>query len=243
MQGNLSACLSVTLAYEGGLSTTRSDPGNWTGGKVGVGDLKGTNFGIAASSHPTLDIAHLTKADASAIYDREYWTPADCEALPPGLDLSHFDATVNSGRGHSTGWLKAAMKTSTGTGRIHAYAADRLTSMHAFSAWAWAGKGWSARVAGVEAKSLTMALGSAAPAVIAVAGAKAATKAKVASAAAHASTGAATAAVVAGAATSHPAVGAAVGFALVVSAVWNAFHASTSGARAATLAAHAAMLA
>ena len=237
-QGNLSACLPVTLAYEGGLSMIRSDPGNWTGGKVGLGTLEGTNFGIAASSHPTLDIAHLTKADASAIYDREYWTPGECESLPAGLDLSHFDGTVNSGRARSAKWLKSAGTGDTST-KIHTYNSARLTSLRQFTTWATFGKGWSARVAGVEAKSLTMALGSAAPAVIAAAGAKAAIKAKVASAAAHVSSGAATAAVVAGAATSHPTIGAAVGFAFVISAIWSAFHASTSGARAATLAAHA----
>ncbi len=237
--GNLAACLPVTLAYEGGLSTIRSDPGNWTGGVVGVGTLKGTNFGIAASSHPSLDIAHLTKADAQAIYDREYWTPAACEALPAGLDLSHFDATVNSGRGRSAKWLKATGAGDT-SAKIHAYASARLASLHSFATWATFGKGWSARVAGVEARSLTMALGSAAPAVIAAAGAKAATKAKAASATAHAGTAAASVAVAAGTTTAHPWIGAGVGFAFVVSAIWNAFHASTAGARAATLAVHAA---
>ena len=30
------------IGHEGGYSTDRRDPGNWTGGKVGVGILKGT---------------------------------------------------------------------------------------------------------------------------------------------------------------------------------------------------------
>ena len=63
-QGDFPNCLPVTFAYEGGLSMIRFDPGNWTGGKVGVGALNGTNFGIAASSHPTLDIKALTRAEA-----------------------------------------------------------------------------------------------------------------------------------------------------------------------------------
>ena len=238
-QGNLSACLPVTLAYEGGLSMIRSDPGNWTGGKVDVGELKGTNFGIAASSHPTLDIVHLTKADAAAIYQREYWTPAGCETLPAGLDLSHFDGTVNSGRGRSAKWLETALEATTAGARVQGYASARLASLHAFATWATFGKGWSTRVAGVEAKALAMIVGpEAAPAVIAAAGAKAATKAKVAGAAAHAGTAVA-AGGLAVATTGHPVLGAAVTIAAVLSALWSAFHASTSGARAATLAAHA----
>lgn len=132
--GNLSACMPVILANEGGLSMIRSDPGNWTGGRVGVGALKGTNMGIAASSHPGLDIPNLTKPQVEAIYDREYWTPAGCNGLPAGLDLSHFDATVNSGLGRSKGWLaKARQEAGADTSAlIHAYAAARLTSFKSF---------------------------------------------------------------------------------------------------------------
>ena len=87
---NLAVFLPITLTYEGGekVSLVRADPGNWTDGKVGVGELKGTKYGIAASAHPTLDIAGLTLPAAEAIYEREYWTPAGCEALPAGSTSS-----------------------------------------------------------------------------------------------------------------------------------------------------------
>ena len=38
------------IGHEGGYSTDRRDPGNWTGGRVGVGTLKGTKFGLAANT-------------------------------------------------------------------------------------------------------------------------------------------------------------------------------------------------
>ena len=47
------------IGHEGGYSTDRRDPGNWTGGKVGVGVLKGTKYGIAANTYPNLDIKNL----------------------------------------------------------------------------------------------------------------------------------------------------------------------------------------
>ena len=52
--------LPFTLHHEGGLSLDRRDTGNWTGGKVGLGRLVGTKYGIAASAHPMLDIRGLT---------------------------------------------------------------------------------------------------------------------------------------------------------------------------------------
>ena len=234
-QGNLPACLPVTLAYEGGLSMIRSDPGNWTGGKVGVGTLEGTNFGIAANAHPTLDIAHLTKAEAAAIYQREYWTPAGCEALPAGLDLSHFDGTVNSGRGRSAKWLARA---SGGTiaARIQAYNSARLSFDQALSSWSRFGKAWGARVASVEAKSLRMALGqgTAASAVIAKAAAGHARRAAVHSAGAHAGTATAAggAALAAG---HHPVVAAGVGLLSILSAAALAFTGWRNGVRASAL--------
>ena len=48
------------LSHEGGYSSDRQDPGNWTGGQVGLGELKGTKFGIAANTFPC-DHLHLTR--------------------------------------------------------------------------------------------------------------------------------------------------------------------------------------
>lgn len=66
--GNLSACLAVTLAYEGGLSMIRSDPGNWTGGRVGVGAVNPTisGTGIFATAGAANDDIDLTGVYANA---------------------------------------------------------------------------------------------------------------------------------------------------------------------------------
>ncbi len=89
--------VAVILEYEGGLSTTSADPGNWTGGKVGVGVNKGTNFGISSASFPTLDIAHLTVDQAKAIYRSNYWLPIAGDSLPDAIALVTFDCAVNQG--------------------------------------------------------------------------------------------------------------------------------------------------
>ena len=61
---NFARCLAFTLRSEGGFTDNRADPGNWTGGQVGAGELRGTNFGISAAAYPQLDIANLTAAMA-----------------------------------------------------------------------------------------------------------------------------------------------------------------------------------
>ena len=45
---NLPAALDETWGHEGGLSLDPNDRGNWTGGKKGSGELRGTKYGIAA---------------------------------------------------------------------------------------------------------------------------------------------------------------------------------------------------
>ena len=64
---------AVVIGHEGGFCVERTDPGNWTGGAVGRGVLRGTKFGISAAAYPTQDIANLTPEAAATIYRRDYW--------------------------------------------------------------------------------------------------------------------------------------------------------------------------
>ena len=52
---------NLTLNVEGGYQCDPDDKGNWTGGNVGVGLLKGTKYGISAASFSNVDIKNLTK--------------------------------------------------------------------------------------------------------------------------------------------------------------------------------------
>ena len=65
--------VNLTLIREGGFENNPNDSGNWTGGKVGEGELKGTKYGISAAEFPTLDIVNLTEAEAQVIYKSKYW--------------------------------------------------------------------------------------------------------------------------------------------------------------------------
>lgn len=106
-----SRALELVLAHEGGvrLSLDPQDPGNWTGGRIGAGELRGTKFGISAAAYPRLDIANLTEDAAAAIYRRDYWDACRCEEMPWPVALVIFDAAVNQGPGTARRLLQACV--------------------------------------------------------------------------------------------------------------------------------------
>lgn len=74
-----------TLGHEGGYVNNVEDPGGET------------QWGISKRSYPDLDIKTLTVAQAKAIYQRDYWTPAGCEHVPEAIRADLFDMAVNAG--------------------------------------------------------------------------------------------------------------------------------------------------
>lgn len=100
----------ISVGAEGsGLDLTPGDKGNWTGGEVGSGVLRGSRFGISAAAYPTVDIPNLTKEAAKAIYQRDYWALMHCDAMPAPLALLVFDPALNNGLGAATAFLQAAV--------------------------------------------------------------------------------------------------------------------------------------
>jgi lysozyme family protein len=179
-RSNAVACIHNTHKEEGsftksgGWTIIRSDPGNWTGGKVGVGVLKGTKYGIAANTYPNLDIKNLTMAEADAIYIRDYWPKAWGDAWPEGFDQVTYDATVNSGPGRGPLWtcraLGFANANKAATTKAHMLpvndkvsaikraVAIRMGFLRSLGTFSIFGKGWTGRCARMEAIGVKMAL-------------------------------------------------------------------------------------
>ncbi len=107
--GNFARSFGIVIGMEGGYTALASDPGNWTGGRVGVGALKGTKYGISAAAYPHLDIASLTLDDAQGIYRRDYWDAIEADTLPAKIALIVFDAAVNCGPARAAKWLQHAV--------------------------------------------------------------------------------------------------------------------------------------
>jgi len=97
------------LRHEGGFTKNPKDRGNWTGGQVGVGELKGTNKGISAMSYPDYDLEHLTEDEIREIYYRDYWQRIKADEIPQPLDEFLFDFAVNSGASAAAVSLQGAL--------------------------------------------------------------------------------------------------------------------------------------
>ena len=96
------------IGHEGKFTDNPKDDGNWTGGKQGRGELKGTKYGIAAKSYPHLDIKSLTLDEAKAIYLEDFW---DVIGQAHGaVKFQLFDAAVNHGRGNAVRILQRAVR-------------------------------------------------------------------------------------------------------------------------------------
>jgi len=106
------AAIAAVLAHEGSYQCAREDAGNWTGGKVGVGELKGTKYGISAASYPDLDIVELSEDQAREIYARDWWQRLGLAQLPPDVSAKLLDAAVNIGATAAFTALQRALRAS-----------------------------------------------------------------------------------------------------------------------------------
>ncbi len=104
-KGGFDEAFQWILKEEGGYQNLPKDAGNWTGGAVGVGEQKGTKYGISAASYPHLDIALISKQQARTIYLDDFWNGTSAHKLDWPMSLVVFDTAVLYGGGVAEGWL------------------------------------------------------------------------------------------------------------------------------------------
>jgi len=148
---NFDQAFSVLMQHEGGLVDDPNDPGGLT------------RYGISHRAYPALDIRNLTLDQAAAIYRRDYWGPAGCEAVPDALRMDLFDMAVNSGVRTAAKCLQRAVgETEDGAigpatlqaiqsmpvARLLArFNGERLDFLASLPAWEHFSKGWARRIA------------------------------------------------------------------------------------------------
>lgn len=151
------------IGHEGGYSTDRRDPGNWTGGRVGVGTLKGTKFGLAANTYPNLDIKNLTLAQAKEIYKKDWWDKLGADGMHSAIVFQLWDFAINAGKSRVIKELQqavgvpadgiigpqtlAAVNSHDLNDVILSLTAERLKFYTSLSTFKTYGKGWTNRVA------------------------------------------------------------------------------------------------
>ena len=95
---DIKKALVKLFGTEGGFQKDPNDVGNWTGGSCGVGELRGTKYGICAASYPLEDISNLTLDKASFYYNRDFWDPLKLsEVFNQTIAEEVLDTAVNCG--------------------------------------------------------------------------------------------------------------------------------------------------
>lgn len=160
------------IGIEKGFQKDPEDPGNWTGGKVGVGRLVGTKYGVAAASYPDLDIENLTLEHAQLIAKNDFWDKFQGDQMPGGVSLSVFDFGYNAGihegivvlqrtldlpEDGSVGPITLRSLSSRDPAWvIRTYYIERMAAYRKMKNWEHDGRGWSARAASTRDKALSV---------------------------------------------------------------------------------------
>ncbi|MDY7537628.1 glycosyl hydrolase 108 family protein [Undibacterium sp. RTI2.1] len=148
---NFDICVYRLLGNEGRYVNDSRDPGGET------------NWGISKRSYPSLDIKNLTKAQAAAIYKRDFWDPIQLDKAPLGVANQLLDFAVNSGLQTAIRALQRAVgvaddgilgnysKQAIAKMQLHdiimRLIAERILFMTNCKNWDSAGKGWMRRIA------------------------------------------------------------------------------------------------
>lgn len=108
------ALWTFIVSQEGStLSLDTQDSGNWTSGVCGLGELKGSKYGISAATFPNIDIAAMTPGAAKSICMAHYWSAAQgtilCTMGTPALAMVLTDAIWCSGPGGAVSALQTAL--------------------------------------------------------------------------------------------------------------------------------------
>lgn len=160
---NFDDAFARVIGHEGVLSLDPQDRGNWTSGIVGVGELRGTKYGVSAMSYPNVDIRSLTLEGAKTIFRRDFWDRVHGDELHDGVSFQLFDFAINSGIGNGIRGLqraigvaqdgqwgpisRAAALAMTECDTVMRLLGARLEFMTSLSSWPSQGKGWARRIA------------------------------------------------------------------------------------------------
>lgn len=178
MQTDYDACEKRLLVHEGGYVNDPVDPGG------------PTNFGITLADYrryinpkgTATSVRLMKQSEAEYIYKAKYWDVMNCDQLTAGVDDMVFDYGIHSGTGRSGKVLRvlvgfsgatsvvstdviAAVKKRDPRALIEAIKSERLAFLKSLSTWPKYENGWTTRVDEVEAFSLQLAAGVAAPTI------------------------------------------------------------------------------
>lgn len=166
---NFDRALTEILKFEGGYVDHPLDPGGATNLGITIATLSDW-LGRPATK---AEVKTLTKDKVAPIYRARYWDGVRASQLPGGVDLATFDGAVNSGVSRGAKWLQGALgiaadgkvgpvtlqaaQTADPVATVRRICAKRLGFLQSLRTFATFGKGWTRRVAHVEATAIAWA--------------------------------------------------------------------------------------
>lgn len=148
---NFDQAFERLIGHEGGYVNHPDDPGGET------------NFGITKRTYPGENIRGMTLERAKAIYRRDFWGPAGCDAVADAAKFDLFDMAVNSGVRPAIQALQRAVGESIdgvlgprtlqaaqsmpGARLVARFNGARLSYMTNLPTWPSFGRGWARRIA------------------------------------------------------------------------------------------------
>lgn len=172
MKANFDASMRQCLKHEGGYVDHPRDPG----GATNLGITQATLADWRRRPVTKAEVKALTVAEAIDIYRHKYAGVIKYDQLPSGLDHVTLDPAINSGPKRGAQWLQSALgvkadgKIGDGTLAkarsanvpqvIQKACAIRMGFLRGLKIWGTFGKGWSRRVAEVEAFAMKLAVGN-----------------------------------------------------------------------------------
>lgn len=180
---NLETVLRLIFGHEGGFTDDPKDPGNWSSGKIGVGFICGTKYGITGKtlgnarglgrSATLAEVKALTREEADVILRKQYADPIRFQDLPIGVSYAVLDYAVNSGPVQAVKDLQRevgakvdgyigintinAVKAADPEKLINGLSGRRLAFMRSLKNWKTYGEGWAVRVERVRSGAVAMA--------------------------------------------------------------------------------------
>lgn len=164
MKQNREVVLKWIGMSEGGLVNHPKDPGGLT--NKGITQRTYSSW-LKAKGRPSQSVKNITKAEADTIVAEQYLDPVAFDRLPPGLDYSIGDFSVNSGPSRAVKELQkvlgmrgkdvdgiigaqtlAAVEKADLETLIVSYNRQRMAFLRGLKTFGTFGKGWTARVMG-----------------------------------------------------------------------------------------------
>jgi lysozyme family protein len=169
MYTNFETSLKALLKSEGGFVNHPKDPG----GMTNLGVTKRVWEEWVGRAVDETAMRALTPDMVAPLYKAKYWDKVYGDKLPHGVDLCVFDCAVNSGVSRAAKLLQRAVgvdddgvignMTLQACEAVNAdliiqrFSEERLAFLQALPTFATFGKGWSRRVAEVEAQAQNLA--------------------------------------------------------------------------------------